>query len=123
MKQRVHGRPQCAGSFAVNDPNLTNTARGALLQIRWNQLSEIARLKCMEIQLARDGQRHRSFVGPGHRGRRTHDGFSGASTGGGTEDLGGVAGGVTGFAPGGRIFCSSVGLSEGPPSSDPSPYE
>ena len=56
---RMHCFPQGAGAFAVDDAHFVDAARPALGEISREEFADIRGPEGVQIQLARDGKRHR----------------------------------------------------------------
>src|SRR3954467_3152907 len=54
----MHRRAERSRAFPVNDPHFVNSTTGAFLEVGWNQLPDVLRTKRMQVEFARDWNRH-----------------------------------------------------------------
>src|SRR5688572_10169608 len=104
----MHGGAKRAGAFAVNNANAVNSFRAALREVSRNQITQVCRPKRVEIEFARDGQRHGGGIRLG--------GIAHAADGGGAASVDGADAGFG--AAGARGAAEAAGLGVGLSSTD-----
>ena len=90
-QERMDGCAERAGSFAMDDPNLQNASGPTLLEIGWDQFTQISRPKRMQVQLARNWQTDGFIFGCS---RLRHGGVGGGRLG--STPVSGAGAGVDG---------------------------